>query len=86
MAQGFDLQSVICRKGWDGLFDMLYGYTYSNLVRELWVNASVQGLNLGCVILFEVSGVPITITSSTNAYAIKHDDEGFTQYMMFWEH
>lgn len=33
MVHGFDLQSIISQNGWDGLFDMVYGHTYPNLIK-----------------------------------------------------
>lgn len=39
MAHGFE-------NGWNDFFDILYGLTYPNLIKELWVNVYVQELNL----------------------------------------
>lgn len=50
------------------------------------MNAYVQELNLEHVILFVVSGVHITITSTSIANAINCEDESVIPYMLFWEY
>lgn len=85
MGQGFDLQSVVSRNGGDDFFYMLSGPTYPNLVKELWVNAFVQELHLEVVIIFVVSSIPITITSTSIVNATNCKDEGVTLDMLFWE-
>lgn len=85
MAQGFDLQSVVSQNGWDDFFDMLYGLTYPYLIKEFWVNAFVQELNLECVTFSFVFVVPITITPTSTTNAIKCEDEGLTPNMLFWD-
>lgn len=45
-AHGLDLQSIVSQNGWDNLFDMLYGPIYPNLIKEFWVYAFIQDLNL----------------------------------------
>ena len=49
------------------------------------MNASIQELNLEYVILFVVSGVPITITPTSIANAINCEEEGVVLDMLFWD-
>lgn len=85
MAHGFDLQSIVSKNGWDNFFDMLYCPTYPNLIKELWVNAFVQELNLERAILSIVSYVPINITPTSIANAINCEEEGVIPDILFWE-
>ncbi|XP_050914952.1 uncharacterized protein LOC127129885 [Lathyrus oleraceus] len=85
MALGFNLQSTVYQKGWDNFFDMFYGPTYPNLIKDFWVNASIQDLNLESFILFIVYGVPITITPTSIANSINCEDEGVILNMLVWE-
>ncbi|KAI5447676.1 hypothetical protein KIW84_015218 [Lathyrus oleraceus] len=74
---------TVSQNGWDDFFDMLYGFTYPNMIKELWVNTSIHELNLDCAILSVVSGVPITITPTTVANAINYEDEGVVLDILF---
>lgn len=85
MALGFDLQNTVSQNGWDDFFDMLYVPTYPNLIKNFWVNASIQDLNLEFSILSVVFSVPITITSTVIANTINCEDEGVVLGMIFWE-
>ncbi|XP_050889948.1 uncharacterized protein LOC127095279 [Lathyrus oleraceus] len=85
MNHDFDLQSVVSQNGWDNFFDMIYGPTYPNLIKDFWVNASIQDLNLELDILFVVPGVPITFTPTSIANAINCEDEGVVMDILFWK-
>ena len=75
MALGFGLKRTVFQNGGDNFFYMLYGPTYPNLIKDFWVNASIQDLNLESVILSVVSGVPITIIHTSIANARNCEDE-----------
>lgn len=56
------------------------------MIKEFWVNAYVKDLNLECIILYVVSGIPITITLTITATIIICEDEDVTPYMLFWKY
>lgn len=85
MALGFDLQSTVSENAWVDFFDMLNGPTDPNLIKYFWVNASIQKINLEFVILFVVSGDPITITPTTIANAINYGEDVVVLNMLVWE-
>lgn len=64
---------------------MLYGPTYPNLVKEFWINAFIQELNLEYVIIYVISSIPITITPTSIVNAINCEDIGVVLDMLFWE-
>lgn len=85
IAHGFDLQRHVSQNGWDNFFDMLYSPTYHNMIKEYWVNAVAQELNLECVIMYVVSGVTITINPTSIVNAINCKDECVTPDILFLE-
>ena len=73
---GFNFWKTVSEQGWNGYFDMLCGFTYPNLVKEFWVNASIVELNLEYAILSRISDVSITITFKLIANVINCKEIG----------
>lgn len=73
---GFDLLKIISFQGWEWHFDMLWSPIYPVLVKEFWVNASVNDIIRDPSIQSNVFGFPITIITPVIAKSIKCDDNG----------
>lgn len=86
LALGYNFHRTVSQQGWNGYFSMLFGFTYSNLVKEFCVNAYIHQLNLEFVVLFKVSGVPITIITATISNVINCEDDKVPLDIILWEH
>lgn len=85
MAHGFDFHSTVSQNDWDNFFNMLYGHSYHNLIKEFWVNASVKELNQEYTILSIVYSVPITIIPTSITNTKNCEDKVVVLDMLFWE-
>lgn len=75
--QSFDLKKTISKHKLKGYFDMLHGPIYTNLVTELWLNASISKFGKDAKsIQFNVYDFPITIIPSLIAQTIKCEEKG----------